>query len=101
MKLLVGGDSFAEFPKQSYNVDIKKDYIDFPSSGKGEGFRQNLNYNHWCQILDHNAVSVGIGGADISITTFVTIQQLMTLEFTHCIFFVTDFYRDVIEINKK
>ena len=25
----------------------------------------------------------------------------MTLEFTHCIFFVTDFYRDVIEINKK
>ena len=44
---------------------------------------------------------MGIGGADISITTLVTIQQLMTLEFTHCIFFVTDFYRDVIEINKK
>ena len=101
MKLLVGGDSFAEFPKQSYDTEITEDFKDYPDSPKGKGFRQDLNYNHWCQLLDHDAVSVGIGGADISITTLVTIQQLMTLEFTHCIFFVTDFYRDVIEINKK
>ena len=101
MKLLVGGDSFAEFPKQSYNYVEKREFIDWPSSGKGSGFRQYLNYKHWCQQLDNNAVSVGIGGADISITTFVTIQQLMTNEYSHCIFFVTEFYRDIIEINKK
>lgn len=101
MKLLVGGDSFAEFPDHFYDYVETKDYLDFPDSEKGKGFRQDLNFKHWCQILDQDAVSVGITGADISVTSFVTIQELMTQKFTHCIFFVTDFYRDTIEINKK
>ena len=98
MKLLVGGDSFAEFLIAFMTMETK-DYQTFLL--KKEKVLGKIPIKHWCQILDQDAVSVGITGADISVTSFVTIQELMTQKFTHCIFFVTDFYRDTIEINKK
>ena len=105
MKLLVGGDSFAVFPDHHFKYRETRKYIDFPSSPKGEGFRQELNFKHWCQQLaetyDGTAVSIGIGSGDISSTTFVTIQELMANTYSHCIFFVTSFYRDIIEIGNK
>lgn len=100
MKLLVGGDSFAQFPDHSFQCIETRPYIDYPESNLGKGFRQNLLFKHWCQHLDEDAVSVGIGGADISTTSFVTLQELMSGNYTHCIFFVTNFYRDIVEINK-
>ena len=79
MKLLVGGDSFAQFPDHSYGHQESRPYIDWPESNLGTGFRQNLLFKHWCQQLDNDAVSVGIGGSDISTTTFVTLQELKSL----------------------
>jgi hypothetical protein len=101
MKLLVGGDSFAVFPDHCFNYKEDREYVDYPSSPKGEGFRQYLNFQHWCQKLDSKATSVGINSGDISTTTFITLQELIDNNYTHCIFFVTNFYRDNLQIEKQ
>ena len=100
MRLLVGGDSFAVFPDHCFNYKEDREYIDHPSSQKGDGFRQDLNFKHWCQILEPSATSVGINSGDISTTTFVTLQELIDNNYSHCVFFVTNFFRDNIETGK-
>jgi len=65
--LLVGGDSFGVFDEE------------------------NL---HWAKIISNgNAKSVALGGRDISTTTYATMQELYKNNYTHCIFFITNFAR--------
>lgn len=83
MKLLVAGDSFAQEPRI-------------------EDIEDNV---HWCKLLasSYNADVnfVGLGGGDISTTTLKAISSLMNDTYTHCIFFVTDWYRDVVHLEMR
>ena len=83
MKLLVGGDSFAQFPN-------------------GEWYKSKPNLDstvlHWAQILQKDAISVGIGAGDLYTTSFVTTQNILQDDnITHCIFFITSTSRDIIQ----
>lgn len=84
MKLLVGGDSFAQNPI-------------FTQTPVLHSTETNI---HWCELLAaSNSMQVdftGLGGGDISTCTLRTIQSLLNGEYSHCIFFVTDWYRDVV-----
>jgi len=87
MKLLVGGDSFAQFPNGEW-------YKSFAES--------HITDKHWCQLIDKNAVSIGYGAGDIYTTSFVTIQRILQdTSFTHCIFFITSVDRDIIQTNSR
>ena len=67
--LLVAGDSFAEFPK-------------------------DVDYSHWAEIIsNHDAISTGTGGSDIGYTSMIAMEELYQNNYTHCIFFITDFGR--------
>lgn len=104
--LLVGGDSFAQFPRfHWYKTSPAADQIttvSYPASKRGPGFTVDYTYPHWCEILDNNAISVGIGGGDIYTTSFVTTQSILSNpKITHCIFFITGFDRDVIQTTKR
>ena len=104
--LLVGGDSFAQFPRfHWYKSSPTADQIttvSYPASSRGPEFTVDYTYPHWCEILDNNAISVGVGGGDIYTTSFVTIQALLgNPKITHCIFFITGFDRDVIQTSKR
>jgi hypothetical protein len=83
MKLLVAGDSFAQEPRI-------------------EDIEDNV---HWCRLLasanNADVNFVGLGGGDISTTTLRAISSLMNDTYTHCIFFVTDWYRDVVHIEMR
>lgn len=85
MKLLVGGDSFAQFPNGEW----------YKSS------RDNRSKDlHWAQILQKDAISVGQGAGDLYTTSFVTTQKILQDDdITHCIFFVTNPARDIIQIK--
>lgn len=104
--LLVGGDSFAQFPRfHWYKTSPGPDQIttvSYPASRRGPGFTVDYTYPHWCEILDNNAISVGVGGGDIYTTSFVTTQSILSNpKITHCIFFITSFDRDVIQTSKR
>lgn len=83
MRLLVGGDSFAQRPRSN------------------DEFNSALE-NHWCDLLaahyQFEVDFVGLGGGDICTTSLRTIQHLIKKPsaYTHCIFFITDWYRDSI-----
>ena len=73
--LLVGGDSFGRFDEQ------------------------NL---HWAKIISNGkAKSVALGGRDISTTSYATMQELYKGNYTHCIFFITNFGRIGMQTNKQ
>lgn len=83
MKLLVAGDSFAQEPRT-------------------EDIEDNV---HWCRLLasanNADVNFVGLGGGDISTTTLRAVSSLMNDAYTHCIFFVTDWYRDVVHLEMR
>jgi len=90
--LLVGGDSFAQFPKSCY---LEKDnQIEHGDPGLYPDY-------HWCQSLYAEAKSVGMGSADISSTTFITISEIIKSKnaYTHCVFFITHPVRTIL--NKE
>ena len=80
MRLLVGGDSFAQRPTNISDNNI-----------------------HWCDLLasefSTDADFVGIGGGDISTTTLRTVSALLSGQYTHCVFFITDWFRDVVHLT--
>ena len=84
MKLLVGGDSFAQSPI----------FVQTPIPHTTE---PNI---HWCELLAASESMqvdfTGLGGGDISTCTLRTVQSLLNGDYSHCIFFVTDWYRDVV-----
>lgn len=87
MKLLVGGDSFAQFPNgeryQGYAIPNKTDL-------------------HWTQLLQKDAISVGIGAGDLYSTSYVTTQKILQdNSISHCIFFITDVSRDIIQTKEN
>ena len=82
--LLVGGDSFAQFPFDSYG-----------NNGDYEHENDVPDY-HWCQALNPDSYSVGIGSADISASTFVTISALSKQSYSHCVFFITTPTREIL-----
>ena len=94
--LLVGGDSFAQFPKQWYQCESDEEILNPVPE-----FSQSLNFKHWGQLLadqgNMESKSVGIGAGDISTTTAVTMQALERHPVTHCIFFITTFPRSVVQ----
>jgi hypothetical protein len=82
--LLVGGDSFAQFPNGGYGYrDDEIHDVELPDY-------------HWCQSIDADAKSVGLGSADISASTFLTISQLSKGDYSHCIFFITSPTREIL-----
>ena len=95
--LLVGGDSFADFPKTLWHVDTGQ-------SGPCPGWDgKNL---HWCELLANEmnlaSKSVGIAGGDSATTSYETIRQLyINKNITHCIFFITSPWRTVIRVNRS
>ena len=105
MKLLVGGDSFAEFSgfrNHFYQMDSSVRVRNHHPS------RPNINekFDHWCEIVaghyNGTAISHGLGGHDISSTCYITMQKILNDEsFTHVIFFVTDFLREMVNKNIK
>lgn len=101
MKLLVGGDSFAQFPSHWYKCVNNELVWEYPSSSRGEGFSVTYDFKHWAELLadqyNGSATSIGIGAGDISTTTFVTIQELLKNNYTHCMLFVTHFSRDCLD----
>ena len=83
--LLVGGDSFAQFPKTEWVLERKQNRPCPEWDGK--------NF-HWCELLAEQlniaSESVGIQGGDSATTSYETIRQLHLNEnITHCIFFIT------------
>jgi len=107
MKLLFGGDSFAQFPSHWY-LNTRQDdeiIVEYPSSPKGEGFTIEYDYKHWGELLaeyyDGTAVSVGLGAGDISSCTLICIQELLKNKYTHCIFSVTQYIRDIVQIDDQ
>lgn len=102
MNLLFGGDSFAQFPSHWYQNRNDSKLAEYPSSTKGNGLTIDYSFKHWGEIISNgNATSVGIGGADISATSAVTVQQLLTGKYTHCVFSVTDWYRDTVSVGPR
>ena len=95
--LLVGGDSFADFPKTLWHVSTCQ-------SGpcpKWDG--ENL---HWCELLANEmnlaSKSVGVAGGDSATTSYETIRQLyINKNITHCIFFITSPWRTVIRAKSS
>ena len=78
--LLVAGDSFAEFPKDPM--------VHHP------GVKTKDGYPHWAEIIsNHDAISTGTGGSDIGYTSMIAMEELYQNNYTHCIFFITDFGR--------
>lgn len=82
--LLVGGDSFAEFPKETIpNGDVTNSVKEW----KG-------GFLHWAEIISNgNAISTGAGGFDLGYTSLTAMEELYQNNYTHCIFFITDFIR--------
>jgi len=104
MKLLVAGDSFAQFPNGEWYLSKPHgpETVEYPDSNKGGPITITYNYKHTGQIFDDNAVSVGIGGGDLSSTSVVAIQELQKQQdFTHLLFYITNFNRDIIDISQR
>lgn len=104
MKLLVGGDSFAQFPNGEWYLTKPHGplTVEYPESNKGGPITVTYDYKHTGQLLDENAVSVGMGGGDLSATTFVTLQELeKQQDFTHVLFYITNFNRDIIDVSQR
>jgi|SaaInlV_125m_DNA_1040241.scaffolds.fasta_scaffold22177_5 hypothetical protein len=90
--LLVGGDSFSEFPKGHWHVNAGFETPCPDWDGKSL---------HWCELLANEmnlaSKSVGIGAGDSATTSYETIRQLyINKNITHCIFFITNPWRTVI-----
>lgn len=79
--LLVAGDSFAQFPSDHPDGA----YRDTKLIGIGD---------HWTQIVsNHNAKAIGAGGFDLGYTSLTAMEELYRNNYSHCIFFITDFVR--------
>lgn len=93
MTLLVGGDSFAEF--SGYRNHMVNAY----GYDAHIGGSHDVEFKHWCELLaDDLGVPVethGIGGAGISSSSFVIMQQLLKKKYTGVIFFVSHHMRSI------
>lgn len=93
MSLLVAGDSFAEFC--GYQNHFTSAYGIEPH----QGGNYELMFKHWCELLadDLNipVESHGIGGAGVSSSCFVAMQQLLKKQYTGVIFFVSHHLRTI------
>lgn len=98
MKLLVAGDSFAEFSGFRNHFSI----ID-PSSYNRSEKKYPEKFDHWCELLanlhEGTAISHGLGAHDVSSTSFIALQQILKGDYTHVIFFVSDFFREMTNAN--
>jgi hypothetical protein len=76
-KFLIGGDSFSN-PLPVHKI-------------------------HWCKFLaeKHNAEPIfkGLGAADICSTSLIMAQELLKDQYEHAVFFVTQEYRTVINVD--
>lgn len=93
--LIVGGDSFAQFPRQWYQCESTEETLNPVPE-----FNQSLDFKHWGQLLadqgNMESKSVGVGGGDISSTTAITMQEIHRSPATHCLFFITTFPRTIV-----
>lgn len=106
MNLLVAGDSFSQFPNQWYGSERPiGEVVEYPSSTRGDGFTITYDFDHWAQLYakEHNcnATSVGLGAGDISSTTSIALRYLLSNNFTHCIFFITHFGREYVQVREN
>lgn len=90
--LLVGGDSFAQFPKTEWVMETNSSRPCSQWDGK------NI---HWCELLSQelniDCISTGVAGGDSSITSYETIREIYNNKsLTHCIFFITSPWRTAI-----
>ena len=102
MKLLVGGDSFAQFPSGYYHNPSPPITAEYPSSGRGEGFSVTYDYLHWTELIaeqnNGTAKSIGLGAGAMSSTVAITVQELINNSYSHCVFSVTQFARDCVQL---
>jgi hypothetical protein len=102
MKLLVGGDSFAQFPSGYYLNSTPPIIEEYPASAKGPGFSATYDYLHWSQVIaeqnNGTAKSIGLGGGDINSTVAITVQELLRESYSHCVFSVTQLARDCVQL---
>lgn len=94
MTLLVCGDSFSEF--SGYRNHMVNAY-NYPAHMGGS---HDIEFKHWCELLADElgipAVSHGIGGAGISSSCFVAMQQLINSDdYTGVVFFVSHHLRSI------
>lgn len=103
-KLLVGGDSFGEFPRYEYLYMEANDEFRYRTQGSDPSinYTYSTDYPHWCELLatrmGTTAESYALPGRDISSTTFSVTKQLLTKEYSHMVFFVTSFLRESIQL---
>lgn len=84
-KLLVAGDSFAEFPRRVFAFDSLESVPDKKADN---------DCLHWCELwaesMGGTAHSAGCGGASNTQATNAAIRSLAHDEYSHCVYFLTD-----------
>lgn len=86
-RLLIAGDSFGEL--SGYRNHITSANYAEPQ----KGYNYDKQFKHWCELLaedlGYTAESHAIGGAGVSSSAFVAMQQLLTNKYSVCVFFVS------------
>ena len=82
-KLLVTGDSFGQFPRgQEHRTFYGIRPLENPS-----------DHDHWCELWAKDAgmepVNHAVGGANISSTSFIAMQELLANDYDTCVFHVS------------
>lgn len=90
LHLLVGGDSFAEFPRSTTDPRTLGEGLHDDPIRTWDGHTL-----HWCEQWAHSrgahAHSVGWGGADnTAAVNMVTREIMASTPYTHCVYFLTD-----------
>ena len=93
-KLLVAGDSFGEF--SGYHNHITTSGYAPPILGANH----EAEFTHWCELLaqdlDYTPINHSLGGAGVSVTSFLTMQQLQTNQYDMVVFFVSHHARSIV-----
>lgn len=94
--LLVGGDSFAEFPQYTYKLSTGEIMRDTSSNNTAMHWCQ-----HWARRSGLKAVSSGIPGGDLSTSVHVCMREVLRYRPKVCVFFITNPFRTNIEVSRS
>lgn len=93
-RLLVAGDSFGEF--SGYRNHVTTTGYAEPA----QGYNYQAKFTHWCEklatTLNLEPHTHALGGAGISASSFIALQQLQTKQYDMLIFFVSHHARSMV-----
>ena len=112
-KLLVAGDSFAQLAGYrdhfttrglaKQNTSDETFYIDKADWPAGYRPSAAASVKHWVELLaddiDATVQPHGVGGAGVSSSAFVALQQLITDDYSGCVFFISHHGRSIAHKN--